>query len=338
MDYGEILKKAWKIVWKHKILWLFGLLASCGTLSTMHSGGGGGGSAAGSSGQANFLHGYGSGTPLLSVVHDGHFQELFQNIAEVPDVLWVAVAGIAVIVLITFALILSILFLFLGTLGTVGVIKGTCMADEADPSAKPLSFGTIFKATKPFYWKVFLLDIGYRVGGAIFFLLFFLPMILLMVSTCGLGLILVIPIFWLVRQMMIFTTIAIVEEKLPVFEAIERAWQLIAAHLGQVLLMFLILAIGQFIVGLVFALPLLSLPLIPALISLIVTGGEITVAGLVISVILFLLFIPLVIVLSAILQAYVLASWTLTYRRLAQEEELAPQILSQSGEESAASD
>ena len=27
MDYAEILKKAWNIIWKHKILWLFGLLA-----------------------------------------------------------------------------------------------------------------------------------------------------------------------------------------------------------------------------------------------------------------------------------------------------------------------
>lgn len=27
MNYTDILKKAWNIVWKHKILWLFGLLA-----------------------------------------------------------------------------------------------------------------------------------------------------------------------------------------------------------------------------------------------------------------------------------------------------------------------
>ena len=29
MDYGEVLSKAWKIVWKFKILWIFGILASC---------------------------------------------------------------------------------------------------------------------------------------------------------------------------------------------------------------------------------------------------------------------------------------------------------------------
>ena len=35
MEFGEILTKAWKIIWKFKILWVFGILSSCG-----HGGGG----------------------------------------------------------------------------------------------------------------------------------------------------------------------------------------------------------------------------------------------------------------------------------------------------------
>ncbi len=30
MDYGEVLSKAWKIAWKFKVLWIFGILAGCG--------------------------------------------------------------------------------------------------------------------------------------------------------------------------------------------------------------------------------------------------------------------------------------------------------------------
>ena len=30
MDYGEVLSKSWKIPWKFKVLWIFGILASCG--------------------------------------------------------------------------------------------------------------------------------------------------------------------------------------------------------------------------------------------------------------------------------------------------------------------
>ena len=41
IDYGEVLSKAWKIVWKNKILWIFGILASFGQGSGGGSGGGG---------------------------------------------------------------------------------------------------------------------------------------------------------------------------------------------------------------------------------------------------------------------------------------------------------
>ena len=41
MNYGEVLTRAWKIVWKFKVLWIFGILASCGTGSNGRSGGGG---------------------------------------------------------------------------------------------------------------------------------------------------------------------------------------------------------------------------------------------------------------------------------------------------------
>ncbi len=30
MDFGNILTRAWQISWKHKALWLFGILAACG--------------------------------------------------------------------------------------------------------------------------------------------------------------------------------------------------------------------------------------------------------------------------------------------------------------------
>ena len=36
MDYGEVLSRAWRIIWKHKVLWIFGIMAGC----TSGSGGG----------------------------------------------------------------------------------------------------------------------------------------------------------------------------------------------------------------------------------------------------------------------------------------------------------
>ena len=36
MDYSNVISRAWKIIWKHKVLWIFGILSGCA------SGGGGG--------------------------------------------------------------------------------------------------------------------------------------------------------------------------------------------------------------------------------------------------------------------------------------------------------
>jgi len=333
MDYGEVLSKAWKIIWKHKILWLFGILASCGAMNSMSSGGGGGGGASGASSQSNLWHGNGAGPHLLRITTPGYFEKLAANAVEVPWGVWVSIGIVALMVIIILAVLIAVLRLFLGTLGTVGVIKGTSMADQLDPNEKPLSFGQIFNASKPSYWKVLLFHLGYKVAGTIVFMIFFLPMILLTVFTCGLGLILLIPLFWFIHQMLIFTTIAIIEESLPVFKAIERAWQMITAHLGHVLLMFLILFLGQFFVILLLGLPLFAVLISPLLISLLITGGEITVAGIIIGSILFLGFILFMILFSGVVQAYILASWTLTYRRLANKEDLAPKIISKSDQE-----
>jgi uncharacterized membrane protein YgcG len=41
-NFGEVLTRAWKIIWKHKILWIFGILASCARGSGGGGNGGGG--------------------------------------------------------------------------------------------------------------------------------------------------------------------------------------------------------------------------------------------------------------------------------------------------------
>ena len=68
----------------------------------------------------------------------------------------------------------------------------------------------------------------------------------------------------------------------------------------------------------IIALPLLIAPA-PFLINLFASGFRTVSVGLVISVILFLVFIPIVILLSGVLKAYVLTSWTLIYRQLTAE-------------------
>jgi len=324
MDFGEILSKAWKTIWKHKILWLFGLLAGCGAASS----GGGGGSGGTSAAQSNYQFGTGDVRSFLTPSAERGLADFVQFLADVPVWAWIAI-GLFLFVL---GVVLSVLFMMVGTLGTAGVIKGASMADEADPDAKPISFGEIFKGIKPHFWKVFLLNLGLRVAGLILAMFIAVPIILLAVCTCFLGLFLLIPVGWFINLMINFTTIAILEEELGIFEAIKRAWQVITRNLGNVIVMFLILGIGELLAGLVIGLPLIAVPM-PILINLLVTGFRTVTVGLIISGVLFLVFLPFAILLGSVLRAYILSSWALTYRRLEAESTLHPEVLSPGDEE-----
>jgi len=318
MDFGEILSKAWKTIWKHKILWLFGVLAGCG--ATGSGSGGGGGAQATYSGSPNS---FGNGPSFLAPSTQRALEDFGRWISDIPVWVWIVV-GILVTVAI---IVLSIGGFMLGVLGTTGVIKGTAMADEAAEDEKPLSLGAVFKAIKPYYWKVLLFTLGFIIACLILSLIFALPIVLFTVCTCFVGLLLLIPLGWLVDLMVNFTTIAIIDEDLGIFSAIGRAWRIIIRNLGNVILMFLILGIGQLIIGLLISLPILIIPL-PLIINLVVTGFQSFTVGLVLTLIFLLAFMPLVIFLGGVLKAYVLASWTLTFRRLAANTEIHPEVLS----------
>ena len=319
MDFGHILKKAWQIIWKHKILWLFGFFASCG--SAMNRGGGNNANATIGS-QAPSSNGAQDLFPFVNPRMQNSIENFIRSIEAIEPWVWVMIASVGVLV----AILLSVLFLFLGTLGTTGVIKGTSLADEMDTGAKQLSFGKIFNAIKPYFWKVLLLNLGLRVIGFIIILILILPIILFTVCTCFLGLFLIIPLGWFIELMVNFTTIAIVEEDLDIFKAIGRAWNVITRNLGYVAVMFLILGIGQLIIGIVIGLPLIIVP-IPLLVNLFATGFSMVSIGLVISILLLIAVLPIVLLLGSVLKAYILASWTLTYRYLINQNDLEPIVL-----------
>lgn len=318
MDYGKVLSKAWKTIWKHKILWLFGILAGCSA-----SGGGGGGGGRASSNISGSSGSFQDGPSFMGPQAQYRFEQFFRSLSEVQPWVWVMI-GVGILVLV---FVLSILALMVGTLGTTGVIKGAAMADRASEEDKPISFGAIFKGIKPYYWKVLLLTVGINVVGLIVGLILALPIILFTVCTCFLGLFLLIPVGWFINAMVTFTTIGIIEEDLGIFEAIGRAWQLIIKNLGDVAVMFLILGVGQFVIGLVIAVPIF-VSFLPVVINIISSGAQVFRTGMIISLVMFLIALPLVIFLSGALRAYVLTSWTLTYRRMAEKSELEPEVIS----------
>lgn len=110
MNYSEVLSKSWKIIWKYKILWVFGILAGCAESSGGGSGGGGSSSGYTSGGYNN---GNFNGNEFLSTL-ESYVYKVTDFIQNIPWWVWVLAA-----ILLMALIVVSI---FLGIVGRSGVI------------------------------------------------------------------------------------------------------------------------------------------------------------------------------------------------------------------------
>ncbi len=294
MDYGGVLSRAWQIVWKHKVLWIFGILAGCG--------------ASGNAGR--FSSSYRANDVPPGV------EDFFLQFERIPD--WQIAALIGGLILVV--LVLVVLAIFLTTVGKIGVIQGT---QKADQGASRMRFGELFSGSLPFFWRVFLLNLLF--GLAFAALVFMLVIIFTFgaILTLGIALIcmiplicLLVPVFWLLFLVLEQANIAIVVDNLGIMDGLRRGWQVFRDNLGAIIVMALILGIGVSLIGgLLISAPLFLIA-IPAM-SAVMLGSEYAIwGGLLVAGLCFLAYLPFWLVLNGILTAYVESSWTLTYMRL----------------------
>lgn len=228
--------------------------------------------------------------------------------------------GIILFALICIAFIFSFVFMAISTVGKIGLVRGTWLADEG---ADKLRFGELLQEGWKYFWRVFLFQIVLSILGFILALVLILPIFLLIVFTLGCGLILLIPVLivvgWFINVWKEQTIVAIVGEGLGMMDAVKRSWEVITANLISYLVMAAILFIGSFFVGIIIALPIIF-TVIPSMIALGVGLYNETTALISTGIILFIamcaVFVPLTILLNGVIQAYLGSAWTLTFRRL----------------------
>jgi hypothetical protein len=311
MDYGEVLSKAWKIVWKYKILWIFGILA-----------GGGGGS---SSGSSSFRQ---TQRQELNDLIPGYYLERVKSFIEsIPVWVWVGLAlGLVVLFLVS---------VFLNTVGRIGLIRGALEADISTPEAPAaITLGTLFNGSLRFFWRVFFFNLLVGIGIFLIVLIVFVPVVVATALTMGVALFCLvplicalIPVFWLINLVVQQSNIAIIVEDLGMFEGLRHGWNLILKNIGNFIVMTLILAVGAGIINFVLALPIFLI-VFPAAIGVAIgasSSNNTTIgATLAVSGIIFCLYMPILIVASGIVQTYVGTAWTLTYRRLSARSTTPP--------------
>jgi hypothetical protein len=295
MDIGNVLSRAWQIIWKHKVLWIFGILAGC-------SGGGGGAN--------NFRSTYQGGE---SSQRFQPFVDQFQNIPQ-----WMV--ALFVIILIVVVLLLVVVSIFLGTIGRVGLVRGT---QQAEGGAAALTFGELFSGSMPYFWRVFGLNLLVGLAIAVIGILFAILAIAGTVVTLGLGALcliplicILVPVVWFVSVIVEQASIAIVVENLGVMDGLRRGWELVRANLGTMIVMALILLLGVNVIGgLIIGLPVVLI-VIPAVLGGAIGGERAFGGGLIFALVCFVAYLPVLLVLSGILRGYIETAWTLTFLRL----------------------
>ncbi len=302
MNYGEALEKAWKIIWRFKILWVFGLLASCaggvGTIPTL-----------------NYRFSF-SELPFQF----GSSQLPYQILAwlrSIPVWVWILV-GVG-------ALFLGLVAFLIGLVGRTGVKRGAWRADEGGGS---LPFGQLFTESLGYFWRMLGLTVLVGLPGLLFGLvsLFFLVwgifnvvaaqfrtgyvafLCLVLPMFC-----LLIPLGWILSVLSEVSSAALIGENLGVFASISRGWKLMWKKVGSVILVSLLLFVVQIAAGFVLGIPavLVILPFVGAALlsrSLLVFGVG--------FVLLFLILVLLGLFVSSIFQAYSGSLWMVTFRRL----------------------
>ena len=304
-NFGEVLTRAWKIVWKHKVLWIFGILASCGRSSGNFN------SSSRGSGGGNGL------SPNLppQVQHwvqwiEGHLTQFIAITVALVCVIW-------------------IITIFLSTIGKIGLIRGTA---QAEGGAEKLIFGQLFSEGTPYFWRMFGLSLILAIPVLLFIFLLVIGSLAVIIpasrsggDSSALGVLAILPILigcfclfipfmFVIGMILRQSERAIVLEELGVMPSISRGWEIFRANLGPIILMAIILGVIGFVVGLAVAIPIIIIG-VPAAIAFAVGNAQNT-TPLILAAVCFCLYLPVLWLLGGILTAYTESAWTLTYMRL----------------------
>jgi hypothetical protein len=312
-NFGEVLTRAWKNIWRHKVLWVFGILASCAR------GGGGGGGGSGGGGSRNYQTNPGQNIPFSS----GQIERIANQVGQyIQDNLWLVIAVGLVLVLLSF--ILSFVLYALGMMGRIGLIKGTYKIENG---AESLSFGEIWSESLPYFWRIF----GLNFLVAVAFFVIFIPLILFGLITFGFGFICVIPLIcilipisWVVAVVLEQAQIAVVLEDLNMLDGFKRGWDIVKSNAVPILIMVLILGIGGTIISVIVALPII-VAFIPVLMGMETLRESLT--PLYISLACCAVYVPVLIFFNGVLTAYIQSVWALTFVQLTSPKEDAPVII-----------
>lgn len=299
MDIGKIFSRSWEIMWNNKVLWVFGILAGCGSRSSSTSFSSGSNYRIGPDGDINI-------PPELR----RFFLEMERYFSD-PENVFLFVLGAFCI-----AILLTVVTLLVGSVGRAGLIKGVLQLEEG---LSLEGVEALWDASSNYVLRLFglnlLVGLVLFVGMIVVMTLF----ILFSIVTLGFGALLICLLLPALLVGGVFISIfleqanvALVAEDTGVGAALGRSWDILRGNKGNVIGVGVLIFILRLVVMVVFGL-VMVFTLVSVFAAITVTGVDnmmglfwgMAVATLMFGVI-FLLF-------NGVLTTFTGAAWTLTY-------------------------
>lgn len=305
MDYQRLITEALKITWKYKFLWLFGFFMGGGLNYNFGP-------------NFNFNNSDFDGDNVPDV-------EAEKIIREITG--WLVDNLILIAALILLFFLIAIVFIILRVISQGAVVWSVAQIEKGDPPA----FSTALKAGISFFWRVFGLFALLFLFTLILFLIFFLPLILAVISIFTGGamvaipimillffslLLLAIPVILLINLISMLSLRFIVIAEQGIIQSLRSAFKLFRRNPGTTLLAWLIsVALGiAFGIGFLVIIFLIFFPVVIGFIISFSFGFSLTKIIIALGVGLILaIFINF---LAGIGQVYFSAYWTLAWQEL----------------------
>jgi hypothetical protein len=292
-DFGEVLARAGQITWRHKNLWLAGIVISL----------------------IGFL------SAPISLLFNPSFTDPSEISRQLPSIL--LVNGLVILLSI-----LSIPFYVIGvtipSLGTVQVEKGSEKLNfgELLKGAFPYFWRIL--------GLYLLVALGMFAVVMIFVVITLLSLITFgFGAICTFPLILLfIPLTILVYAIMEQGIAAIVVDNLGFSSALQRAWELVKKNIGVIVLLSFIIYLGSAIIGMIISVPMM-IPMFGFIFNNMTSEPDMQAfQSLTRNMVWWMLaFSPIYAVFQGILLTFMQAAWTLTYMRLTKPQVNAPVTL-----------
>jgi hypothetical protein len=316
MQYGTLLSRAWHIIWRNKIIWLFGFLAALGS-----GGGGGGGNFNYRSSSGDFSRPGASGLPP-------ELERLLTRIFSDPTL----VITIAVVIILV-GLVIAFVVALLAALGHSAMVDMAREADETETTSFNTGWRTGLRRMLPTFLIRFLLGLPTFIiimAGVAVFLVSFIPLLsrarfgdsralvgggllgtlfLCFFPALCVGLLLTIPL----QVLETLSIRALVLEDRGIWGSIRRGWNILTTNLGDVVVVWLIFFLIGIGVAVVVGLPLAAIAFAAIFpLALMAAASPIFLVPLVLIGILLGLLSAAI---RSVVEAYSSSVWTLAYRQ-----------------------